>query len=215
MKLKYKKLVIVITVVTLFLSFFILTLIPTGGTGGNSAEDAELTLNEDENINKLIVDYFEAKKTVNMDALSTLVSDPNQIDREKFTAMAAYVEDYQNINCYVIKSEDTDARRVYVKYDMKLKNIDTPAPCLSAFYVTGTSDGGYIIYLSALDQTQEEFITSADKNMDIAELKEEVAESLQNAIDQDAAFKQFYQKMDKEIQAASSASSASGAAAAK
>lgn len=81
--------------------------------------------------------------------------------------------------------------------------------------MTGTSDGGYIIYLSALDQTQEEFITSADKNMDIAELKEEVAESLQNAIDQDAAFKQFYQKMDKEIQAASSASSASGAAAAK
>lgn len=211
MKLKYKKLVIVITVVALFLGFFILTLIPTGGSGGNSPEDAELTLNENETINQLIADYFTAKKTVNMDAMSSLVSDTNQIDKEKLTAMAAYVEDYQNIDCYVIKSEDADAYRVYVKYDMKLKNIDTLAPCLSAFYITGTSDGSYAIYLSALDEVQEDFITAADKNMEIVDLKEEVADSLQEAIDKDAAFKQFYQKMDKEIKAA--VSSASGSAA--
>ena len=96
---------------------------------------------------------------------------------------------------------------------MKLKNIDTLAPCLSAFYVTGTSDGGYAIYLSALDEVQEDFITAADKNMEIVELKREVADNLQAAIDKDAAFKQFYQKMDKEIKAATSGSSASGAAA--
>lgn len=201
MKLKYKKLVIVITVVTLFLSFFILTLIPTGGSG-DPVEDAELEVNENADINKLVEDYFAAKKAVDMEAFSTLVSDPNQIDREKFTAMAAYVEDYQNINCYVIQSEDTDGCRVYVKYDMKLKNIDTLAPCLSAFYIKGTSDGGYTIYLSALDEVQEEFISAADKNKDILDLKEEVAESLQAAIDNDASFKQFYQKMDKEIKAA-------------
>ena len=206
MKLKYKKLVIIITVVTLFLSFFILTLIPTGGSGGNSAEDAELALNEDEKINQLIADYFAAKRTVNMEALTTLVSDVNQIDREKSAAMAAYVEDYQNIDCYVIKSEETDACRVYVKYDMKLKNIDTLAPCLSAFYVTTTSEGGYAIYLSALDEAQEDFISAADKNMEIIELKEQVSDSLQAAIDKDAGFKQFYQKMDKEIKAAATVS---------
>ena len=120
--------------------------------------------------------------------------------------MAAYVEDYQNIDCYVIKSEETDACRVYVKYDMKLKNIDTLAPCLSAFYVTTTSEGGYAIYLSALDEAQEDFISAADKNMEIIELKEQVSDSLQAAIDKDAGFKQFYQKMDKEIKAAATVS---------
>lgn len=209
MKLKYKKMIIIITVAALLLSFFILTLIPTGGSNGNPAQDAELSVNQNENINKLITDYFTAKKTVNMDAMSSLVSDVNQIDREKLTAMAAYVEDYQNLNCYVIKSEDSDAYRVYVKYDIKLKNIDTLGPGLSAFYVTGTSDGGYAIYLSALDQNQEEFITAADKNQQIIDLKEEVADNLQKAIEQDASFKQFYEKMEKEIQAAS----VSGAAA--
>ncbi len=40
------------------------------------------------------------------------------------------------------------------------------------------------------------------------DLKEKVAVELQAAIDKDVAFKQFYQKMDQEIKAAS----ASGAA---
>ena len=45
MKLKYKKLVIIISAVTLALGFFILTLIPTGGTEPD-AENAELVLND-------------------------------------------------------------------------------------------------------------------------------------------------------------------------
>ena len=203
MKLKYKKLVIVITVITLALSFLILTLIPTGGSDPDSAENANLALNENKDINKLIEDYFSAKKTVDVEAMSTLISDPNRIDKEKFIAMAEYVEDYQNINCYVIESKDVEGYRVYVKYDMKLKNIQTLAPCLSAFYITPTSDGKYVVYLSALDSAQQDFISSANKNEEIEKLKKEVEKELQEAIDKDAAFKQFYQKMDSQIQAAS------------
>ncbi len=214
MKLKYKKLVIIISIVTLALSFLILTLIPTGGSDPNSAEDAELAVNENEDINKLIEDYFNAKKTVNMESLSTLVSDANQIPKEKFTAMAEYVEDYSNINCYVIKNEESESYRVYAEYDMKLKNIQTLAPCLTAFFVTVTSDGKYTIYLSALDDEQMNFITAADKNSDIEELKQDVVDRLQEAIDKDETFKQFYQKMDKEIQSVSNpAVNASNAAA--
>ncbi len=202
MKLKYKKLVIMITIATFALGFLILTLIPAGGTR-QSAEDAKLALNENQAINDLITNYFQAKKTVNVEEMSTLVSDSNQINKDKFTAMAEYVEDYQNINCYVIENEEDDAYRVYVKYDIKLKDIDTLAPCLSAFYVTGTSDDKYVIYLSALDENQENFITSADKNMEIIKLKDEVAQALSDAINQDENFKQLYQKMDTQIQSVS------------
>lgn len=203
MKLKYKRLVIIITVATLALSFFILTLIPTGGTDKNSAEDAELLLNENEDINQLVANYLDAKKTVNMEAMAEYVSDANQIPRQKYVAMAEYVEDYQNINCYAIKNEESDSYRVYARYDMKLKNIETLGPSLSAFFITATSDGKYVIYLSALDQVQEDFITSADKNGEIVKLREDVAKELQMAIDKDSVFKQLYQKMDQEIQAAS------------
>lgn len=209
MKLKYKKLVILITIATLGLSFFILTLIPTGSNKGN-AEDAELELNKNEDINQLINNYFTAKKTVDVDALSGLVSDSNWIETEKFIKMAEYVEDYENLKCYVIKSEEDEAWRVYVKYDMKLKNIDTLAPCLSAFYVTMTSDGEYIIFLSALDTTQEDFILSADNNENIIKLKEQVVSELQTAIDKDSVLKQFYQNIDQEVESALNSDNVTG-----
>ncbi|MCR5691614.1 MAG: hypothetical protein K6G62_05290 [Eubacterium sp.] len=199
MKLKYKKLVIIITVLTFLLAFFILTLIPTGGSNTQNAEDAELELCKDQEINELISSYFAAKKTVNTETLSGLVSDVNRINKEKLVALAEYVEDYQNVQCYTIRSEDLDSYRVYAKYSMKLKNINTLAPCLSAFYVTTTSEGKYVIYLSALDEVQEEFIQAADKNENIVELKQSVEGELQKAIAGDASFKALFEKMNSEI----------------
>ena len=137
---------------------------------------------------------------------SSIVSDVTQIDKTKFSAMAAYVEDYRNINCYVIENAEKNGYRVYAKYDMKLKNIDTLAPSLTAFYVTTTSDGKYIIYLSALDEVQESFIETADENEGFKELVDEVQKSLDDAIAGDPTFRQLYQRMDREIQSASSGS---------
>ncbi|MBR6228992.1 MAG: hypothetical protein IKQ97_04580 [Eubacterium sp.] len=209
MKMQYKKLVIIISVATLLLGFFILTLIPNG-KGGNDVTDVELLVNENPEINNLIAEYFTAKKTVDMEAFGSIVSDVNQIDRTKFTAMAAYVEDYQNINCYVIENTEGNGYRVYAKYDMKLKNIETLAPSLTAFYVTTTADGKYIIYLSALDEVQESFIEKADENEGFQQIVKDVQASLDEAIDSDPTFRQLYQRMDKEIKAAPEVSPENG-----
>ena len=86
---------------------------------------------------------------------------------------------------------------------MKLKNINSWVPCLTTYYVKKTSDARYVLYFSALDQVEEEFIDAADKNIEILKLKEEVKKSLNDILEKDGAFKQFYQKMEKEITAAS------------
>ncbi len=205
MKLKYKKLIIFISIGALLLSFLVLTLIPTGGENTNHIEDAELTKCQDEAINTLITTYFQAKRDVDMEAMEPLVSDINQVDQEKLITQAEYVEDYQNIVCYTLENEDNGALRVYVRYDMKLKNINTLAPCLSGLYVTTGSDGKRLIYLSALDENEEDFILAADKNSHVGELQKEVSKQLQVAIDADEAFRQLYQKMDQEIQAGKAA----------
>lgn len=201
MKLKYKKLIIFISIGALLLSFLVLTLIPTGGENSNPIQDAELVKCEDKTINTLIASYFQAKRDVDMETMESLVSDVNQVDQEKLITQAEYVEDYQNITCYTLTNEDNGALRVYVRYDMKLKNINTLAPCLSGLYVTMGSDGKNVIYLSALDENEEDFILAADKNSHVAELQKEVSEQLQVAIDSDEAFRQLYQTMDQEIQA--------------
>lgn len=192
--------VIIATVVAMALGFVALIFLDNDN-GTNSAEDASLDLNKNEEINKLIEQYFTAKKTVNLEAMSELVSDANRIPKERYTIMASYVEDYKDFDCYAIKNEQSEAYRVYVKYNMKLKNIESWVPCLTTYYVKVTSDNKYVIYLSALDQVEEEFIDSADKNIEIIKLKEDVKKKLNEILEKDGAFKQFYQKMEKEISA--------------
>ena len=207
MKLKYKKLVMFVSLGTLFLSFLILSMVPNGGSGGVNPEKAEVSQDEYKEINELVQKYFDAKLTVNMEAMSDLVSDPSQVDQNKLVAQQEYLEGYQNISCYVIANEAEDAFRVYVRYDMKIKNISTLAPSLSGLYVTVTSDNSYRVYLSALDEEEEEFIDSADKNMEVIKLKEEVAAKLNEALNADPNFKQFYDKIAEQNQAAAIAAS--------
>ena len=210
MKLKYKKMIILATVVAMAFGFVALIFLDNDNSS-NSAEDANLDLNQNEEINKLIENYFTAKKSVDLEMMSELVSDANRIPKERYMVMASYVENYKDFDCYVINNEELEAYRVYVKYNMKLKNIDSWVPCLTTYYIKVTSDGRYVIYLSALDQVEEEFIDSADRNLEIVELKEDVKKGLNEILEQDGAFKQFYQKMEKEINAATNATAAATA----
>lgn len=207
MKLKYKKMVIIVTVIVMAFGFVALVFWDNDNTS-NSAEDAELSLNQNKDINKLVSDYFTAKKTVDVDAMSDLVSDPSRIPKERYTIIAGYVEDYKDFDCYVIQNEEFDSYRVYVKYNMKLKNINSWLPCLTTYYIKKTSDERYVLYFSALDQVEEEFIESADKNAEIIHLKDEVKNGLNAVLEKDGACKQFYQKLEKEIAAASNSNTA-------
>ena len=209
MKLKYKKMVIIATVVAMALGFVALIFLDNDGPT-NNAEDASLNLNQNKDINQLIEKYFYAKKTVNTEAMSELVSDANRIPKDRYTILASYVENYKDFDCYYIRNEETDSYRVYVKYNMKLKNIESWVPCLTKYYVKVTSEGKYVIYFSALDEVEVEFINAADKNDEIQKLKEDVNKSMSSILEKDATFTQYYQKMQKEIKAASSAD-ASGA----
>ena len=173
MKLKYKKMVIIASIVVMALGFVALVFLDNGSPNQN-AQTADLNLNENKDINKLIENYFNAKKSVNMDALSELVSDPSRIPKDRYTILASYVENYKDFDCYCIKNEEMDSYRVYVKYNMKLKNIESWVPCLTKYYVKITSEGKYVIYFSALDNSEVEFINLADKNEEIQKLKQEV-----------------------------------------
>ena len=81
-------------------------------------------------------------------------------------------------------------------------------------YVKITSEGKYVIYFSALDNSEVEFINLADKNEEIQKLKQEVNKSMSDILEKDATFKQYYQKMQKEIKAAANGESASASPAA-
>ncbi len=203
MNTKNKKIVIASIVGILLLTLIVLRLLPNKNVINNK-EVSESPLEECTNkeINQLMESYFQAKRNVDMDMMEPLVSDINQVNQEKLIFQAEYVEDYQNIKSYAIENPENGSYRVYVRYDMKHKNIETLAPCLSGFYVTQGSDGQYLIYLSALDEAEENFILAADQNPNVVKFMNEVSDALNQAMESDQNLKQMYDRMDQEIKTA-------------
>ncbi len=147
-------------------------------------------------INELMSKYYAASLAVDLDALEGLVSDVSQIDEDKLKKQLSYMESIDNIICYTVEGEIEGTFRVYVYYDMKLKGIDTPAPALYAFYVTMSSDGNYIVYLSGLDGETQDFISAADTSQDVQTLKTLVNERFKKVINSDEKLKEFCEMLD-------------------
>jgi len=167
-----------------------------------------LKKNAVEEINELIKNYYKAQLELDMDTLESLVSDIDRINYSMLQAQLKYIESIDNIICYSVEGSIEGTYRVYVYRDLKLRGIDTPAPSLSAFYVTMSSDGNYIIYLSDIDSDTQEFIDETNKSEDVIILKALVDERMNSALSKDAKLKEFYDQIDTSINNSSKESGA-------
>lgn len=150
-------------------------------------------------INELITEYYTAMMNFDMDAMEGLVSDISRVDQNLIRAKLAYMESISNIICYTVEGPIEGTFRVYVYYDLQLQGISTLAPALSAMYVTMSSDGNYVIYLSEIDQEAQDFIEEADASVDVNLLTSLVSERLNNVVNSDASMKEFYNKMESAV----------------
>lgn len=158
-------------------------------------------------INELIKDYYDAMFAFDMDGMETLVSDVSRVDINLIRAKLEYMESINNIICYTVDGPSEGTCRVYVYYDLKIKGIETLAPALSAFYVTISSDGNYIIYLNELDADTQEFIDQTDSSEDVKMLSKLVSERFDDVVNSDAQMKNFYDMMQQQSQTQGEAAS--------
>lgn len=241
-RLMIRKLAFTLSSVVMTLGFVGLLAIPTGGSAkvqhsGNMLEekpdmpeeeikeitDSQSTFNFEgtdflvkdayPDINKLVSDYYNAMMADDMDAMEGLVSDISRVDKNLIRAKREYMQNISNIICYTVEGPVEGTFRVYVYYDLLLRGISTPAPALSAMYVTMSSDGNYVIYLSEIDDEAQDFIEEADKSADVELLSSLVSERLDNVINSDASMKEFYTMMESAVNTGGdNASDESGAA---
>ena len=235
MKLKYKRIIILITMSTMCIGLVTLSVSKPkdktttnvegdreagkqadGGEGKDGAEgegtgntdgtgtpgpsgDADGTgssWGEYPEINDLVSRYFEASVKGDMKTLDTLVSDISHIDENVLNLKYEYVEGYQNIECYVEPASEQGQYRVYVYSDLKLKNIETPAPGLTSLYVCLSDDGKPKIYLGELSEEQQNFIEEADASSKVADLIKTVDAKLTEALAKDEDLSQFNKQLE-------------------
>ncbi len=222
MKLKYKKIMLVITTFTMMIGMVIFSIIsPSNNTvNGDEAEilnqreedqtqngleleetqivvdGQEIVLEKsvDSKLNQLLIDYFNASVACDMDKLSMLVSDVSILQEEELRIKYELVEAVENVQCYVVKTPSEGKYLVYVYSEIKFRDIATMAPGLSRLTVVDTEDEGYVIFFGA-DEEVEEFAKITDTSAPVQEMVQKVSLRMEEAVSTDADLKALNEKM--------------------
>lgn len=224
MKLKYKKIIVAISVGTICIggiAYSIASHQNDSGKGNQKTqtnisvtddsfskgtyktESGEMVLEKNTypEVNELVKQYFDARVACDMDKLGTLVSDITYINEEDLEKLGTYVEAYQNIDCYTVATEDKKGYVVLAYTDIKLKDIKTPAPGLTGLYVSKDDKGNYVIFNGMLTDDQQIYRESVYNCKGVQDLIDSVQAKYQAALKSDKDLNAFYAEANKEKEA--------------
>ena len=91
------------------------------------------------------------------------------------------VEGYQNISCYTKKGMEEGSYLVFVYYELKFAQIDTPAPGLSPLYVYTNDEGNLVIFNGEASDELNAYVEKVAQEDDVMALREEVKTKYEEA----------------------------------
>ena len=147
-------------------------------------------------LEQLVWRYYTAKQQVDMETIEQCVSDVTQIDEKKLLAESAYIEAYDNIQCYVLDGAKKGSYCVYVYYDVKIYDIDTLIPSLGFLYVNSKEDGSFQIYLGTLESKEQVYMDELNESTRVKELVASVQKKYQSVISSDSKVREFYEMLE-------------------
>lgn len=164
-------------------------------TTEESASEITYEINANEDVNKLISDYYDAMETCNQATLQSLVVDPTVFDDMTF-----YIEkqkvmtEYKNITVYTLPGYFTGDYVAYVTYDLVIANVNSTLADIQCYYISNTSDG-FKINNSSLDPELVAHMNDQLNQPDIQALYGSVKAKIDECLENDPTFKAFYDEM--------------------
>ncbi len=170
------------------------------------ADENPLEVDAHEGINDLILKYFEGLSSGNTEMVEQTVD--VLTDEEKLTIEKKkdYIEAYKNVVCYTKKGLDENSYVVFASYEMKIYNIETPAPGIMALYVCLGDDGSYYIFNGEASEELESYVLELAAEEEVAVVIADVDARYQQLIAEDEDLGKFAQTMLESQQAAESES---------
>ena len=107
-----------------------------------------------------------------------------------------FVEDYHNVQIYTKKGRYKDSYVVFVRYDMKIKDIYTEVPGLGTLYVEKNADSGEYQIDSAPEQEGiQELVNTLASHGDVQSLMAQIQTDYENAVASDALLAEALQDL--------------------
>ncbi len=149
-----------------------------------------LAENAHADVNELMNKFYKALADGDMETIKSVRDYNSDKDLITYEKKSDFIEAYDDIKCYTKSGAEENTYFVYVTYAVKIKDIETKAPGLNAFYVYTTEDGSLKI-----DGDTEESITAAFKLVtsqdDVVDLYNKIDVNYKEAIASDDSLAQF------------------------
>lgn len=149
-------------------------------------------------VDKLINDYYSAKKNSDVASLKKLLSDPSQADsQEDLQKKTEYIDDYRNITTYTKKGYIEGTYIVYAYHEIKFTGINTPAPGLAKFYIITDSDNKLKIFSGKMDEETKAYYDDRNSDEDVVKLIDMTDKAGDEAIKKDEDLLNFWKSIDE------------------
>lgn len=219
--LDHKKVFMAIAVAVAVI-ILIIVLIATAVSGDNEeikqgTEDAAITSEEsaeeevvDENplevdaydeINTLVLKYFHGLSTGDIPLVEDVVDVLTDEEKATIEKKKDYIESYNSITCYTKKGLEENSYVVFASYEMKIYNIEIPAPGIMALYVCTGEDGDLYIYNGEAPEELTNYVLELAAEEDVAAVIADVDARYQQLIEEDEDLGKFAQTMLESQQA--------------
>lgn len=164
--------------------------------GAILAADEKISSDDQVELEELVRRYLTAKQQVDMGTIEQCVSDVSHVEEKKLLAESEYVESYENVQCKVLEGPKKGTYRVYAYYEVKIYNINTLLPSLTALYITTNQNNLFQIYLGTLESEEQHFVDNLDESAEIQGLISNVQNRLSDVINSDNEAKEFYEMLE-------------------
>lgn len=171
--------------------------IETAGEDTSAKEEVLQPESEDSEIFMLIKNYYNSKQNANMEELGKYVDNLENINQELLIKESRYIEEYQNIKCYVAGNEDEKSKIILVDVDYKFFGIDTPAPCNVWIYIVKGEDNKFYVHNMEVNNEINVYINNLIKKPAVAGILNNTEERFNISCENDSELKHIWELVSK------------------
>ncbi|MBR4140105.1 MAG: SH3 domain-containing protein [Lachnospiraceae bacterium] len=166
------------------------------------AEGNPLEVDAYDEINRLALVYFHGLSTGDIPMVEEAVDVLTEEEIKTIEKKKDYIESYNDITCYTKKGPEEDSFVVFASYEMKIYNIETPAPGIMALYVTKGADGEYRIFNGEASEELTSYVLELAAGEDVAAVIADVDARYNQLIKEDEELGKFAQTiLESQMQA--------------
>ena len=156
--------------------------------------------NTDGDLFTLIVTYYNAYATGDVDTIQGITSFMDETDKIKIPQMSQYVESYPEINIYTKPGPKDGSYLAYVYFKMTVVGFEEEISGMESFYVCTDENGKLYMNTGEVSEDEVEYIRAAMLQDDVAELSNRVTEECNTTFKNNADLYFYIQEVVNDVQ---------------